>query len=251
MKRFLLSALAFSQTAPKKSAKPSSKYAVVKKTEGAYTYETVNDDPLKARIYTLPNGLKVYMTVYKDAPRIQTYIAVAAGSKTDPQHATGLAHYLEHILFKGTSKIGTHDWDHEKVLLAKIEDLYELYRQTKDADQRTKIYHQIDSISGVAAQYAIANEYDKLMGSIGAEGTNAYTFVEQTVYVNDIPATQLEKWAMIESERFGEVVPRLFHTELEAVYEEKNKGLDTDTRKVWESLLEGVFQKHPYGTQTT
>lgn len=256
MKRFLLSAmaisaLAFSQNAPKTTKAAVKKYEVVKKTEGGYTYESVTNDPLKARIYTLPNGLKVYLTIYKDAPRIQTYVAVAAGSKTDPSTATGLAHYLEHILFKGTSKIGTADWATEKVLLDKVESLYEKYRQTKDADARTKVYHEIDSVSGVAAQYAIANEYDKLMGSIGAQGTNAYTFVEQTVYVNDIPSTQLEKWAIIEAERFGEVVPRLFHTELEAVYEEKNKGLDNDSRKVWEALLEGVFQKHPYGTQTT
>lgn len=80
-------------------------------SENGYTYETVTNDPLKARIYTLSNGLKVYMTVYKNAPRIQTYVAVRAGSKSDPHTATGLAHYLEHILFKGTSKIGTSDWD--------------------------------------------------------------------------------------------------------------------------------------------
>src|SRR6478609_4435314 len=125
MKRFLLSALtvsviAVSQNTPKEPSGTGKKYEVLKKTEGGYSYETVSNDPLKARIYTLPNGLKVYMTVYKDAPRIQTYVAVAAGSKTDPQDATGLAHYLEHILFKGTSKIGTFDWAQEKVYLDKI-----------------------------------------------------------------------------------------------------------------------------------
>lgn len=248
----LAAANIFAQTPSKKTINTvKSEYSVIKKTENGYTYETVTNDPLKARIYTLPNGLKVYLTVYKDAPRIQTYVAVAAGSKTDPKDATGLAHYLEHILFKGTSKIGTYDWATESILLKKIEVLYQGYRQTKDEKIRTKLYHEIDSISGVAAKYAIANEYDKLVGSIGAQGTNAYTFVEQTVYVNDIPSTQLEKWAMIESERFSEVVARLFHTELEAVYEEKNKGLDNDGRKTWEAMLSGIFQKHPYGTQTT
>src|SRR5205807_671358 len=110
---------------------------------------------------------------------------------------------------------------------------------------------QIDSVSLVAAGYAIANEYDKLLSGIGASSTNAYTFVEQTVYVNDIPSNQLEKWAAIEGERFHQVVPRLFHTELEAVYEEKNRGLDNDQRKSWEEMLGGVFKKHQYGTQTT
>lgn len=220
-------------------------------TENGYTYETVKGDPLNARIYTLSNGLKVYMTVYKNAPRIQTYIAVRAGSKSDPHNATGLAHYLEHILFKGTSRIGTSDWGKEKPELDKIEDLFETYRGTRDSLSRARIYHQIDSISVVAAGYAIANEYDKMLSNIGASGTNAYTFVEQTVYVNDIPSNQIEKWAEIEAERFSTVTPRLFHTELEAVYEEKNKGLDSDRRKVWESLLAGMFQKHEYGTQTT
>src|SRR6478609_11354841 len=93
--------------------------------ENGFTYTSVTNDPFKARIYTLKNGLKVYMTVYKDAPRIQTYIAVKAGSKNDPATNTGLAHYLEHILFKGTSKIGTENWDKEKKELDKIEALYE------------------------------------------------------------------------------------------------------------------------------
>ncbi|MFL5730205.1 MAG: M16 family metallopeptidase [Cytophagaceae bacterium] len=219
--------------------------------QNGYSYETVSNDPLNARMYTLKNGLKVYMSVYKDSPRIQTYIAVRAGSKNDPSTATGLAHYLEHILFKGTSKIGTSDWDKEKLLLDQIENLYEAYRKTKDEQQRAKIYHQIDSISILASTYSIANEYDKMLSNIGASGTNAYTFLEQTVYVNDIPSNQVDKWAEIEGERFSMVVPRLFHTELEAVYEEKNKGLDQDRRKVWEAMMAGLFQKHPYGTQTT
>jgi len=216
-----------------------------------YTFVTYQNDPLKARIYTLKNGLTVYMTVYKDAPRIQTYIAVKAGSKTDPADATGLAHYLEHMLFKGTDKFGTKDYDKEKPELDKIVDLYEVYRNTTDTAERRIIYHQIDSVSGVAAHYAIANEYDKMMSAIGAKGTNAFTWVEETVYVNDIPSNQLEKWLTIESERFRNPVMRIFHTELEAVYEEKNRGLDNDGTKEYEAMNAGLWQKHSYGTQTT
>src|SRR6478735_7433699 len=113
-----------------------SKYQTETHKENGYTYTTVTNDPLKARIYTLSNGLTVYMTVYKDAPRIQTYIAVRAGSKSDPAHATGLAHYLEHILFKGTTKIGAANWEKEKPQLDKIEALYEKYRRTTDQAQR-------------------------------------------------------------------------------------------------------------------
>ena len=240
------SSVSFSQTTT-----TTQKYEVQTVTDGKYSYQTVTNDPLKARIYTLPNGLKVYLTVYKDAPRIQTYIAVRAGSKNDPSTATGLAHYLEHMLFKGTSSFGTLNWEKEKPLLLQIENIYETYRKTTDVKLRKKLYHQIDSISGVAATFAIANEYDKMLGAIGAEGTNAYTSVEQTVYVNDIPSNQVERWAQIEANRFGEFVPRLFHTELEAVYEEKNRGLDNDRTKVWEAIFSGLYPKHQYGTQTT
>ena len=130
-------------------------------------YETVQGDPLKARIYTLNNGLKVYLTSYSDAPRVQTNIVVRAGSKNDPNDATGLAHYLEHMLFKGTNIFGSLDFSKEAPMLDKIESLYEEYRSYEMDDNlnRDKIWSQIDSISGEAAKYAIANEYDKMVTS--------------------------------------------------------------------------------------
>lgn len=214
-------------------------------------YETVKGDPLNARIYTLSNGLKVYLSVYKGEPRIQTYIAVKAGSKNDPADATGLAHYLEHMLFKGTDKFGTKEFSKEIVEVNKIEALYEVYRKTKDEAKRKKIYHEIDSISGVAATFAIANEYDKMTAALGCRGTNAFTSVEQTVYVNDIPSNQLENWLTMEAERFRKPILRLFHTELEAVYEEKNRSLDSDENQAYESLMSSLFVNHNYGKQTT
>jgi predicted Zn-dependent peptidase len=220
-------------------------------TTNNYSYESVPNDPLKARIYTLKNGLKVYMTVYKNTPRVQTHIAVRAGSKHDPANATGLAHYLEHMLFKGTTKFGTSDWNSEKPLLDKIEVLFETYRQTKDEAKRKEIYAEIDKLSTQASKFAIGNEYDQMMSAIGATGTNAYTWYEQTVYVNEIPSNQMEKWLEIEANRFSDMVPRIFHTELEAVYEEKNISLDNDGRKVSELLTSSLFPNHQYGTQTT
>lgn len=229
----------------------TTKTPVQKNGSSSLNYEYALNDPLNARIYTLKNGLKVYLSVYKNAPRIQTYIAVKAGSKNDPSDATGLAHYLEHMVFKGTDVYGTKDFTKESIEISKIEALYEKYRRTKNEIERKTIYHQIDSISGVAAKYAIANEYDKMLAGIGANGTNAFTSFDQTVYVNDIPSNQIENWLKIESERFRKPVLRLFHTELEAVYEEKNRGLDNDRRKVWEATFEGLFKNHTYGTQTT
>lgn len=219
--------------------------------EKHYTYDSVPNDPIHTRIYTLDNGLKVYMSVYKNAPRVYTSIAVRTGSKNDPSDATGMAHYLEHMLFKGTDKYGALDFSKEEMQLRKIDSLYDVYGKTTDFSIRKKIYHQIDSVSGVASKYAIANEYDKMMSNLGAKGTNAYTWLEQTVYINDIPTNQLKKWLAIEGERFRNPVMRLFHTELEAVYEEKNRSLDDDYSKMEDALFAELWQKHTYGTQTT
>jgi predicted Zn-dependent peptidase len=217
----------------------------------SYPYTTVPGDSLHTRIYRLKNGLTVYMSPYSDEPRIYTSIAVRAGSKNDPAETTGLAHYLEHMLFKGTDSIGSLDYAKEHTELEKIIELYEKYRATSDPERRAAIYRDIDSISNVAAQYTVPNEYDKLLNSIGARGTNAYTWVEQTVYINDIPSNELDRWLTIEAERFRNPVMRLFHTELETVYEEKNMTMDSDSRKLWEELFGGLFTIHTYGTQTT
>lgn len=216
-----------------------------------YKYETVKGDPTETRIYTLDNGLKVYMSVNTEEPRIQTYIAVRTGSKNDPAETTGLAHYLEHIMFKGTTHFGTSDYEAEKPYLDCIEELYEQYRTITDPDARRVAYHAIDSVSQLAAQYFIPNEYDKLMSTIGAEGTNAYTSNDVTCYVEDIPSNEIENWAKIQSDRFQNMVIRGFHTELEAVYEEYNIGIAQDQRKAWAALDAMLFPTHPYGTQTT
>ncbi len=215
-----------------------------------YKYETVKGDPLGTKIYTLDNGLKVYMSVNKETPRIQTYIAVKVGGKNDPSETTGLAHYFEHLMFKGSQNFGTSDYAAEKPLLDEIEALFEVYRNTEDEAERAAIYHKIDSISYVASGYAIPNEYDKLMSVIGANGTNAYTSTDMTVYVEDIPSNQIENWARVEADRFMNPVLRGFHTELETVYEEKNMSLTNDFRKALESLDGMLFPDHPYGTQT-
>ncbi|MEZ7527867.1 M16 family metallopeptidase [Cloacibacterium normanense] len=220
-------------------------------SSGGYTYKYVTNDPAKARFYTLKNGLTVILSPTNKDPRIQAYVAIKAGSKTDPATNTGLAHYLEHMLFKGTDKYGSLDWSKEKVELEKIDALYEQYNSTKDEVQRKAIYKKIDSVSGVAAKYAIANEYDKMMSAMGAQGTNAFTSFEQTVYTDDVPSASLDKYLAVQAERFRNPVLRIFHTELEAVYEEKNRTLDNDGRKVSETLFSNLFQKHNYGLQTT
>ena len=216
-----------------------------------YKYVTVDGDLMKTRIYTLDNGLKVYLSVNKEKPRIQTYIAVRTGSKNDPAETTGLAHYLEHLMFKGTKQFGTSNVEAEAPLLADIEQRYEAYRKLTDPEARKQAYHEIDSVSQLAAKYFIPNEYDKLMAAIGAEGTNAFTSNDVTCYTEDIPSNEIENWAKIQSDRFQNMVIRGFHTELEAVYEEYNIYLTDDGDKVWKALGEKLTPTHPYGLQTT
>ena len=216
-----------------------------------YKYQTVEGDLTKTRIYTLDNGLRVYLSVNKEKPRIQTYIAVRTGSKNDPAETTGLAHYLEHLMFKGTKQFGTSNPEAEAPLLDEITRRYETYRKLTDPQARKQAYHEIDSVSQLAAQYNIPNEYDKLMAAIGAQGTNAYTSNDVTCYTEDIPSNEIENWAKIQSDRFQNMVIRGFHTELEAVYEEYNIGLSSDMRKLFEVASKMLWANHPYGSQTT
>lgn len=215
-----------------------------------YQLETVAGDPLDTYIYELENGLKVYLTVNELEPRIQTAIAVRTGGKHDPPDDTGLSHYLEHLMFKGTDRFGTLNWEKEKFYLEQIDSLYEIHRSLTDDQERAAIYEIIDSVSYEASKYAIPNEYNRMLSSMGARGTNAFTGVEQTVYINDIPSNQIEQWLLIEAERFRNPIFRLFHTELEVVYEEKNMSLDRDARKASEALMLALYPHHTYGTQT-
>ncbi len=216
-----------------------------------YKYETVPGDAMKTRIYTLDNGLKVYMSVNKEKPRLQANVVVKTGSRNDPAETTGLAHYLEHLMFKGSKKFGTTDAEKEKPYLDEITKRYESYRKLTDPEQRKQAYHEIDSISQLAAKYNIPNEYDKLMSSIGSEGTNAYTSNDVTCYVENIPCNEIENWAKVQSDRFQNMVIRGFHTELEAVYEEKNISMASDGTKEFAALWKLLTPTHPYGTQTT
>lgn len=220
-------------------------------TSNGYTYKYVTNDPSKTRFYTLKNGLTVILSPNYKEPNIEFRMAVRAGSNTDPKNATGLAHYLEHLLFKGTDKFGTANWEKEKPLLDKIDALYEKYNKTTDPAQRKEIYKEIDKTSGEASNFSIANEYDKMMTGIGGNSSNAHTWYEETVYNEDFPSNSIDRFLAIQGERFRKPIFRIFHTELEAVYEEKNRTLDSDPNKLDEAMMELLFPTHNYGQQTT
>ena len=170
--------LAYTVVKPRKSNKDLAYSVESQKDASGFSYETVANDPTGLRLYTLDNGLKVYLSKNIDEPKIQTYIAVRAGSNYDPKESTGLAHYLEHMVFKGTDEISSLDWEKEKEYLDQISDLYEQHRAESDPDKKLKSYKKIDEVSLEASNYAVANEYDKMISSLGATGTNAYTWFE-------------------------------------------------------------------------
>lgn len=186
-------------------------------------------------IAVLDNGLTVITFRNTDAPRIMTYIAVRAGSVNDPADSTGLAHYFEHMMFKGSERIASLDWAKEKPLLDKTAELFEQYRKEKDPEKRKAIYAEIDRVSGQAAQYA-NDEYWSLVRQMGATGTNAFTAQEITAYENDIPAGMLDRFLTLEAERFSNVALRRFHTELETVYEEFNRTQDNADRQIFNTM---------------
>ncbi|MFM1919010.1 MAG: hypothetical protein RLZZ303_644 [Candidatus Hydrogenedentota bacterium] len=218
-------------------------------------YERVNqpnpDDPMAVRIYQLDNGLLVYLTENHESPRIYTEIAVRAGSKQDPAESTGLAHYLEHMLFKGTENLGTLDYEKEKPYLHKIQALYQEHFTETDEEKRRELYRQINEATVASSQYAVPNELDRIYKTIGGAMVNAHTWHEETVYKVDLPSNRLEQWAAIETERFQRPVFRLFTPELEAVYEEMNRALDNKQRIIMEAVDKLLYKKHPYGQQPT
>lgn len=212
---------------------------------------SVAGDPMGVVIRTLPNGLTLMLSENHEEPRIETRIAVRAGSAKDPADATGLAHYLEHMNFKGTSRLGTLDWEKEKPHQERIQELYDELFKTTDPAKRNELYTSIDNENKEACKYVVASELDSLYDGLGARGLNAHTSNDETVYEVNIPSNRLATWASVESERFANPVYRLFQSELEAVYEEKNRGMDNKGRVIWEALQAELYPEHPYGTQTT
>ncbi len=203
-------------------------------------------NPLKVESYKLNNGLTVYLNEDHTMPMIHGMVVVKGGSKRDPSDATGIAHYFEHIMFKGTEELGTIDYTKEKIYLDSISVLYDLLRLNSSNDKRLEIQKEINRISIKAAKYAIPNELDKALNEMGAKGVNAGTNYESIVYYNSFPANQINKWVELYSHRFMKPVFRLFQSELETVYEEKNMYADDPMGLMFEEYLKNFYKNTPY-----
>lgn len=202
---------------------------------------------VKVKTTKLDNGLKVVMCEDHSSPQAYGAVYVHAGSKNDPLEATGMAHYFEHIMFKGTDKIGTINWEAEKVYLDSIDMMYDKLHETTDLNERAAIQKKINELSIASTEYAIPNEVDVILTKMGGTGLNAGTAYDQTMYFNAFPANQIGKWMDVYAERFRYPVFRLFQSELETVYEEKNMYGDGPINAFQEYMFQEIFGEHPYG----
>ena len=205
---------------------------------------TAESNPLEVKELKLSNGLTVWLNEDHTQPKVFGALVVKAGAKDCPN--TGIAHYLEHVLFKGTQRIGTIDYEAEKVWLDSISMKYNELSQTKGAEQRLAIQRDISRLSQRAADYAIPNEFDRLIAKYGGSALNAFTSWDMTQYHNTFSPQFLEQWCELNSERMINPVFRLFQGELETVYEEKNRAADNIVTGAVERITEAAFKGHPY-----
>ena len=179
-------------------------------------------EALKVKTFTLSNGMTVWINEDHSQPTAYGAVVVKAGAKDCPE--TGIAHYFEHMMFKGTDKIGTIDYAAEKPYLDSIAVKYDELAETTDEEERKAIQMEINRLNIKASDYAIPNEYNNLITQCGGSGLNAYTSMDVTVYHNEFVSSYFEQWAELNSERIMNPVFRLFQSELETVYEEKNRS---------------------------
>jgi len=207
-------------------------------------------DAMHVRQAVLDNGLTVYLSENHEQPRIAARVVVRAGAAEDPDDYTGIAHYLEHMLAnKGSQRLGTTDFAAEAPLLHRIRDLYDALGQAADDDTAREIYAEIDQVGMAASAFAIPNELKQIYGLLGARKLNAFTSHDQTAYVVNIPANRLEHWAALEGDRFQRPVFRAFQTEVETVFEEKNRSLDDPGRRIGAALRQALWGRHPYSRE--
>ncbi len=210
----------------------------------------LSSNNLKVDQYKLKNGMTVMLNEDRDASGVYGVVIVKGGGKQDPADATGIAHYLEHMLFKGTTELGTVDYNKEKVYLDSIALLYDYLGLTKSEEKRLEIQKKINDLNLKASEFAIPNEFDRILEGMGGTGINAFTSNDVIAYFNQFPPHQMNKWLEVNSHRFKNPVFRLFQSELEVVYEEKNRAMDNPFRKLIEEYFEYFWKKHPYGQQT-
>ena len=228
-----------------------SQFSIKINTENTEKISEQVENSTGVNMITLRNGLTVYLSEDHTQKDVLGAVVVRGGAKLDADDASGTAHYFEHMMFKGSSTLGTTNYKKEKPFLDSIRNQYELLRLDRDNEEfRAAILKNIDKLSVKASQYAIPNEFDKVMASIGCTGVNAYTNYENIVYHNSFPKQSIEQWVELYVDRFQRPVFRLFQAELETVYEEKNRAQDNIFRKIFQEVYVNFYPKSIYGRKT-
>ncbi|MBN2546769.1 MAG: insulinase family protein [Spirochaetes bacterium] len=216
-----------------------------------YSQAEENSGLLKVKKYILDNGLTVYLNEDHTASKVYGAVVVKAGSKHDPEDCTGMAHFLEHMIFKGTQELGTIDYEKEKSYLEEISDLYDKLHKIRSGDEnnleREQIYKKINELSIEASKYETPNDFASLIQSIGGDDFNANTHYDRTVYHSAFPSSQTEKWLELYSHVLSNPVFRLYQAENEVVKEEKNRSLNSHPNHFFAEMKKYFFKVHPYG----
>ena len=199
---------------------------------------------LQVQEFVLNNGMKVWVNVDHSQPKVFGAVVVNAGAVDCPN--TGIAHYFEHIMFKGTDELGTVDYAAEKVYLDSISMKYDELALTSDASRRKAIQQDINRLNVAASQFAIPNEFNRLTAMCGGTELNAGTSYDFTFYHNTFMPQYIERWCELNSHRFIHPVFRLFQGELETVYEEKNMYSDDPASMLLEQITGKFLAGTPY-----
>lgn len=200
--------------------------------------------------FTLENGLKFIVLERHDAPVVSFITYADVGGVDEPAGETGVAHYLEHLAFKGTDRIGTKNYTAEKPLLERLDQLFDQIQQARtsgNTQQVQQLEAEFEQVRTQAAAYAVQNEFGQIVERSGGVGLNATTSTDATRYFYSFPSNKLELWMSLESERFLDPVFREFYEEKEVILEERRLRTDNSPLgKMIEAFQQEAFQVHPY-----
>ena len=211
--------------------------------------------PFTSRIveYQLENGWRFLILPRGDAPVVafETYAGVGAADELPGE--TGLAHMFEHMAFKGSTRIGTTNWERERSALEEVERKRLELQYARQSDDGTRIAiaeAALDTAIADAGRYVASEEFSRILEDAGgASSLNASTSSDETRYVVSLPSNQVELWCAMEAERFADPVLREFYQEREAVLEERNMRVESNPYgKLLDALRREAFEVHPYGT---
>ncbi len=207
--------------------------------------------------HTLKNGMKLLMVERHDSPTIAAWIRFKVGSVDERSDERGLAHMLEHMLFKGTKTLGTKNYAAEKPILDRIETTAQAIMREKalgakgDPKRIAQLSAQLKKLQAEEEKYVVKEEFAQIYAKNGATGYNAFTSKDGTTYIINVPSNKLELWAAIESDRMKNAVLREFYTERDVVMEERRRSYEAEPEgRLWEAFVDTAYLAHPYGQPT-